>query len=744
MRVWHIAAVVLVLLVMPLCAGELAAARMEDGAKAFARGAFAEAIAAWKEAAALSEKAKQPDRQADALLNLGQAYHALGQRQLAMESLEKGLDVTKAPERRMKLKAALGAVSAFSRRDERAETLLRESLDEARGLGDSSAVAAILNDLGNLLAAQGHAGEAVRTYQESAEKSSDPLLTAKAYANLAAASPDSQTAGQANRRALRTLSKLSDSHEKAALLLTVGRTWFRHKEMGDAQAAWKQAGEVALHIGDDPTRSYAIGFLGELFETGGHREDALKLTREAAFLAQKTQSPDAVFRWEWQKGRLFAKLGDNSAAIEAYHRAITALDPIRHDVAIAYGNSNRNSSFREVVGPVFFQLADLLLQRSARETDPGQVQASLREARDTVELLKSAELVDYFQDDCVNLLRSKTAGIEQISPTSAIIYLIPLPGRTELLLGLSDGLQRFQIDVSEKELTSVIRAFRRNLETRTTYEFLTEGRRLYDWLVRPMEAVLAQHGVDTLVFVPDGALRTIPLAALHDGKNFLISRYAVAVTPGATLTDPHPVERKSAKVLLGGLSDPVQGYQPLAFVPQELDSIRKLHGGTVMLDQQFLTSRVGDKFRGEQYSIVHFASHGSFDRNAHDSFVLTHDSKMTLDDLERFIRPGQFRGRPVELVTLSACQTAAGDDRAALGMAGIAVKSGARSAIASLWFVNDQASSQLISKFYEILWQEPNISKAQAMQKAQLSMLDTYAHRHPCYWAPYLVIGNWL
>ncbi len=744
-RVWIIAVpAVLKFLLATSGAVDSGETRMDEGAKAFARGAFAAATVAWKEAAALNEKAKQPERQADALLNLGQAYHALGQRRLASESLEHALTLTKDPERDMKIKAALGAVYAFSKKDDRAEQLLRESLEEARKLGDPAAVAAILNDLGNLLAAQRHVGDAVRAYEESAEKAPDSLLAAKAFANLAATATDLQSAGQGNRRALRTLAKLPDSHEKAALLLTIGRTWLHHKEADDALAAWKQAGEIALRIDDDLTRSYAIGFLGELYEAGGHHNDAMKLTREASFLAQKTGSSDALFRWEWQKGRLFTRLGDTSAAIDSYRRATANLDPIRHDVAIAFGNGNRRSSFREAVGPLFFQLADLLLQRSAREADPAQAQASLREARDTVELLKSAELVDYFQDDCVNLLRSKTAGLEHISPTAAIIYLVPLPDRTELLLGTSEGLQRFPIKVGEQQLTTVIRAFRRNLETRTTYEYLTEARQLYDWLVRPMEAALAQHGIDTLVFVPDGALRTIPLAALHDGHAFLISRYAVAVTPGATLTDPQTVERKSARLLLGGLSESVQGFQPLAFVPQELDTIRRLHSGTVMLDKEFLTDRVGAKFRGDQFSIVHFASHGSFDRDSQKTFVLTHDSKMTLDDLERFIRPGQFRGRPVELVTLSACQTAAGDDRAALGMAGIAVKSGARSAVASLWFVNDQASSQLISKFYEYLWQEPGISKAQAMQKAQLAMLETWSYRHPCYWAPYLVIGNWL
>ena len=744
-RVWNIAALVfLKLLLVPSVAVDLGEARMKDGTEAFVRGAFAEASAAWKEAAALDEKAGQPERQADALLNLGQAYHALGQRQLSMDSLEQALTLTKAPERQMKIKAALGAVLSFSRRDDRAGDFLRASLDEARQLGDTAAVASILNDLGNLLSAQGRLEDAMKAYEESAEKAADPLLTAKALANLAAAAPDRPTAGQANRRAAQLLAKVPDSHEKAALLLTVGRTWLRRQEAANALAAWKQAGEIALRGDDDLTRSYSIGFLGELYEAGGHHDDAMKLTREAAFLAQKTKSPDALFRWEWQKGRLFARLGDTPAAIDSYRRAVASLDTIRHDIAIGFGNSNRNSSFREAVGPLFFQLADLLLQRSTHESDPAQVQTSLREARDTIESLKSAELVDYFQDDCVNQLRSKTAGIEQISPTTAIIYLIPLPDRTELLLGVGDKLTRFTVNVGEPQLTGVIRTFRRNLETRTTYEYLREGRQLYDWLVRPMESVLAEHGVDTLVFVPDGAMRTIPLAALHDGRNFLINRYAVAVTPGATLTDPRAVDRKSAHLMLCGLSEPVQGFQPLAFVPQELDNIRKVHSGTVLLDNQFLTGRVEDKFRGEQFSIVHFASHGSFDRDAHKSFVLTHDSKMTLDDLERFIRPGQFRGRPVELVTLSACQTAAGDDRAALGMAGIAVKSGARSAVASLWFVNDQASSELISKFYENLWQEPAISKAQALRKAQLSMLETWGYRHPCYWAPYLVIGNWL
>ena len=146
----------------------------------------------------------------------------------------------------------------------------------------------------------------------------------------------------------------------------------------------------------------------------------------------------------------------------------------------------------------------------------------------------------------------------------------------------------------------------------------------------------------------------------------------------------------------------------------------------------------------EPFTIVHIASHGHFDDDVRKSFVLTFDKHLTLDDLEAYIRPGQLRDHPLDLLTLSACQTAAGDDRAALGLAGVAVKAGARSAFATLWSVNDAASTQLVGDFYRELTTHPQWSKAQALQAAQKKLLVQYRYAHPCYWAPYLIIGNWL
>src|SRR4029077_20827725 len=246
------------------------------------------------------------------------------------------------------------------------------------------------------------------------------------------------------------------------------------------------------------------------------------------------------------------------------------------------------------------------------------------------------------------------------------------------------------------------------------------------------------------VFIPDGALRNIPMAALHDGEQFLIQKYAVAVTPGLTLMEAKPLKPETFAIAANGLSKGVQGFAPLPYVPEELSTIKKTFGSTGLMDGQFLKANLEQEFAQENYRIVHIASHGHFDSDAKKTFVLTFDSKLTLDDLEQLLRPSQLRDKPVELLTLSACQTAAGDDRAALGLAGIAIKAGARSAFATLWFVNDQSSALLVSNFYTQLRDHPKISKARALQMAQVKLMADQRYAHPCYWAPYLIIGNWL
>ncbi len=258
-----------------------------------------------------------------------------------------------------------------------------------------------------------------------------------------------------------------------------------------------------------------------------------------------------------------------------------------------------------------------------------------------------------------------------------------------------------------------------------------------------MEADLAAGRITTLVFVPDGPLRTIPMAPLHDGTQFLIERYALATTPGLTLTDSRPLNRKRVQMFSVGLTEGVQGFPPLPYVAKELSAVQSIYGGKQLVNGEFRAIQVERGLKEQPFNIIHIASHGRVDSDGTKSFILTFDDRITMDRLSALVGLFDFRSAPLELLTLSACETAAGDDRAALGLAGMAIKAGAKSALATLWFIEDEATAVLIAEFYRNL-QNPTTSKAVALQQAQLALLKNPNHSHPSLWAPFLLINNWL
>ena len=465
------------------------------------------------------------------------------------------------------------------------------------------------------------------------------------------------------------------------------------------------------------------------------------MTRKAIFAAQRVNAPESLYRWQWQAARLLKHIATMEEVIAAYRRAVYTLQSIRQEFSTGYGAPV--SSFRDTVGRVYFELVDLLLQRAASLQDPDQVALHLVEARDTVELFKIAELRDYFRDECVDTALSKITKLDVVSPTAAVIYPILLADRTELLVSLPTGLKRFSLPVTADALTRETRQFRLALEKRTTWEFLPRAQQLYRWLIAPIEPDLAALKIDTLVFVPDGPLRTISMAALHDGQRFLVEKYALGITPGLNLTDPRPIGQDRLKVLALGLTESVQGFPPLPNVATELEALRNLFGSTTLLNDAFRVPALERELKQVPFTILHIASHGEFSSDVKNTFLLTFDDRLTMDRLDQVVGLLKFRNEPLELLTLSACDTAAGDDRAALGLAGVAIKAGARSALATLWNVNDVVSSQLVAEFYREL-KDPSVSRAGALRRAQMKVLSDPRYDHPGFWSAFLLINNWL
>jgi len=728
---------------------------MVSGLEHFHDGRFSDALREWSRAERLSAAANDPTGQGRALFRKGSAYTALGKYRDALINLQQALVLKKEtadPRLVARITGSLAYVYAQLGRTKEGMQLLQRSIVLAKESRDMKTAVAGLNNLGNLYASNEQyekAGNAYRKSLEIAGNNGLDSLAAKAAVNLARsllAAGESERARSALDEAMLRVEKLTPSHAKAYALISLGRLYGRLEGQTSgnrliAAQAFESAQATAELIADQRALSFALGYLGRLYEEDDRYYEALQLTHRADKAAQQVGATEGLYQWQWQTGRLLREQGEIEPAVAAYRRAVYTLQSLRKDLSRESFSSQ--GSFRKTFGPLFLEYADLLLEHSEAITDAAQVEFYLREVRETVEQMKGAELEDYFQDDCVAALKEKTKGIDRLAVRTAAIYPIIFKDRLELLLSLPVGIQRFSSPVAADTLVEEVRALRLKLEKRTTHQYLTHAKRVYDWLIRPLQPTLRKNGIDTLIIVPDGALRTIPMAALHDGEQFLIHHYAIATTPGLTLTDPRPLPQEKMQVLLGGLSESVQGFPPLPNVNEELENIQQLYEGKIIKNREFNIQNMESELTRIPYSIVHVASHGQFDKDVNNTFLLTYDGKLSMDALEAYLGISKFRKDPVELLTLSACQTAAGDDRAALGLAGIAIKAGARSALATLWFISDQASSLLVSEFYQRL-QDSSLSKAMALQQAQLSLIKDRRYRHPGYWSPFLLIGNWL
>jgi CHAT domain-containing protein len=229
----------------------------------------------------------------------------------------------------------------------------------------------------------------------------------------------------------------------------------------------------------------------------------------------------------------------------------------------------------------------------------------------------------------------------------------------------------------------------------------------------------------------------------RETQEFLIEKIPIAITPGLTLTEPRSVPLRNVRVLAVGVSEPVQGYAGLAEVTRELDAISAVFPTRQLLNRDFATQRFETEVSERAFDIVHVASHGEFTSDPSQSYVLTYDGRVPMDRLGALVGTTRFRERGLELLTLSACETASGNDRAALGLAGVALRAGARSALATLWPVNDEVSAELLTAFY-IGLSNASGSRASALQEAQIKVLRTQSFKHPGYWSPYLLISSWL
>lgn len=627
---------------------------------------------------------------------------------------------------------------------------LEKSLTLARQLNSNSAIAAALFSLGNNAKAAGEPEIALDYYQQALKLSfayEERVENQLAQLKLRLEEKHWQEAGELIPKIQALLAQLPLTHAKIYARLNFARSLVdlqQNREQlvnipseKDLAQLLATAMREAKELGDNRAISYAVGNLGNLYERSKQWSIAQQLTEEALVLAHQINAPDITYLWHWQLGRILAMQGNKAKAIDYYRDSVNTLKLLRKDLATI--NPEIQFSFRDSVEPVHRELVALLLEPDSK----GEIaQENLQLARNLIESLQLAELDNFFQEAC---LQAKPVKIDDIDPNAAVIYPIILADRLEVILRLpQQPLKEYRIDISQEELESTVDLLSQTLVIRSKRDFFAPAGRLYDWLIRPLEADLVSSGVKTLVFVPDGSLRKLPLETLYDGKKYLIEKYATSITPSLQLLSPQAIGQVRLKALVAGLTEEREGFSPLDYVSEELKAIENNIPSVALVDRDFTSQKLEEKIEFANFPIVHIATHGQFSSSLANTFILTWDGRLSISDLDSLLETTNLNNpQAIELLVLSACETAAGDDKATLGLAGMAVRSGARSTLASLWTVNDEATAKLMSKFYEQL-STNNISKAESLRQAKLSLLNTFWYKHPFYWASYILVGNWL
>ncbi|WP_204104188.1 MULTISPECIES: CHAT domain-containing protein, partial [Spirulina sp. CCY15215] len=327
------------------------------------------------------------------------------------------------------------------------------------------------------------------------------------------------------------------------------------------------------------------------------------------------------------------------------------------------------------------------------------------------------------EKDIVENIRATLKNITRDTGTRpAIVYAVSFPEQLELVLVTPEDqiVRKVVPEASAIPLQQTVANLRQNIvNTRRPTAYLASSRQLYNWLIAPLASEL--ENVDTLIFSLDAGLRGVPLAALHDGEQFLVEKYSLGVIPSISLTNSRYASLHNARVLAMGASE-FSEYDPLPAVPVELALITKqLAEGTAILNQGFTFDNLKTNARSRNHQILHLATHADFQAGDKDNaHIQLWNDKLAFDRLREL---GLTQENPIELLVLSACRTALGDLDAELGFAGLAVNTGAKSALASLWYVSDGATLNLMGEFYRHLYNPDVTIKAEALRRAQIAMI---------------------
>lgn len=501
----------------------------------------------------------------------------------------------------------------------------------------------------------------------------------------------------------------------------------------------KLALQMAENIKSIRWLSYSFGTLGKL-ETQAEQKQVY--FKKALGLAQSIWAWDIAYQWQQQLGHIYQKQGQTNLAIQNYDAAIANMTKVRD--SLLSNNADLQYSFQEEMEPTYRNYMRLLL------VSPNP---DLRKVIQINEGLQIARLENFLR--CGKLDLFTLNQIQNLNRAPAVINIIDLGDTIEVIVQSTDGsLHNHSVDskLVRLHIDNLLEVLQSKKITNTKQSVINSySQAIYENLIAPIKTYISPS--KTLVFTLDKYFQSLPLALLYDGKDYLIKHYSIAETLGSRIRQPRVLHENQMIALIAGLSkrgpsykDPnaPEGMDDLPQSKQEVKNVEKQTKSSVaLLDDKFTFQRFKKELTQKDFSIVHITTHGQFSSDPLKTVLVAYDQLINIRDFESLIRGKTQNSRDaIELLVLSACETAKGNKQSAMGIAGIAAQAGARSTVATLWRVDANSTALFMEEFYKGL--NNGLTKAEALRQAQLSLLSNPQYQKPYYWAPFLLVGSWL
>jgi len=704
-------------------------------------------------------------------------------------------------------------------------------LSIAKEIGDKAGEASYLSSMGNLYTQLGQYPQALNYHQQAlaiAREIGSRPQEVGILGNVGVIYRRQERYAEAldqYQTGLALAREIGVRSDEAYLLTRLGYMYERQGKYALALEPLQQALNLFREMGDRNGEGLVLSGLGLVYDASGQDAQAFKSYQQAIAIQREIGNRSGESQTLNDLGTSLAKQNQPELAIVFLKQAVNVREGIRGNLRPL--SEELQQSYTQTVADSYRQLAQLLLQ-----------QDRVLEAQEVLDLLKFQELEDYLRNVRGNLQTAQgldfwqpeqqilklydqwivqnptsqfeafvnkpdvTALVTQLRRTArgqnlnpeqlarlqdnlqsldnaALLYPLILEDRVELVLVTPTSLVRKTVAVDRVKLNEAIANFRSDI-TSASSNPIPNAQQLYQWLIQPLEDDLTQAQVNIILYAADGQLRYIPLAALHDGKQWLIQRFTLNHITAASLTNFNRNSTRPLQILAAAFSDPQLRYKfqigsepfdlkGLEFAGVEVETLAKeIPGTTAFFNKDFNRSNIEPRL-GE-HSIVHLATHAEFvSGSPYESFILFGSGeRVTLPDID------EWKLSDVDLVVLSACRTAAsgeelGTGEEILGFGYQIQRTGAEAAIASLWYVSDGGTQGLMNAFYGAL-QTGKMTKAEALRQAQIALItgnytalgegrglgvigqienslpSAVSNRlsHPYYWAPFILIGNGL